>query len=50
MALFSGLSEKLGHVFSKLTNRGRLTELEVKEAMRSGRQLSCCKRFYCQNK
>ena len=34
MALFSGLSEKLGHVFSKLTNRGRLTELEVKEAMR----------------
>lgn len=34
MALFSGLSEKLGHIFSKLTNRGRLTELEVKEAMR----------------
>lgn len=34
MSLFSGLSEKLGHVFSKLTNRGKLTELEVKDAMR----------------
>ncbi len=34
MALFSGLSEKLSHVFTKLTNRGKLTELEIKEAMR----------------
>ena len=34
MALFSGLAEKLNHVFSKLTKRGRLTELEIKTAMR----------------
>ena len=34
MALFSGLGEKLNHVFTKLTNRGKLTELEIKEAMR----------------
>ena len=37
MALFSSLSEKLGHIFSKLTKRGRLTELEIKEAMREVR-------------
>lgn len=34
MALFSSLSEKLSHVFSKLMNRGKLTELEINEAMR----------------
>ena len=34
MALFSNLSEKINHIFSKLTNRGKLTELEIKEAMR----------------
>ena len=34
MAVFSNLSEKLNHVFSKLTKRGKLTELEIKEAMR----------------
>ena len=34
MALFSGLSEKLNHVFSKLTKHGRLTEFEIKTAMR----------------
>ena len=34
MALFSSLSEKLNHIFSKLTKRGKLTELEIKEAMR----------------
>lgn len=34
MALFSGLSEKLNHVFSKLKNRTALTELEIKQAMR----------------
>ena len=34
MALFSSLGEKLNHVFSKLTKRGKLTELEIKEAMR----------------
>ena len=37
MALFSGLSEKLNHVFSKLANRGKLTALEIKEAMREVR-------------
>lgn len=34
MALFGSLGEKLNHVFSKLTKRGKLTELEIKEAMR----------------
>ena len=34
MAIFSGLNEKLNHVFSKLTKHGRLTELEIKTAMR----------------
>ena len=37
MALFSDLSEKLNHVFSKLTKRGKLTALEIKEAMREVR-------------
>lgn len=32
--VFSGLSEKLNHVFTKLTKRGTLTELEIKQAMR----------------
>lgn len=31
---FEGLAEKLQHVFSKLTNRGKLTEVDVKAAMR----------------
>ncbi len=34
MALFEGLNEKLNHIFSKLTKRGKLTELEIKNAMR----------------
>ncbi len=34
MASFGNLSLKLNHVFSKLTKRGKLTELEIKEAMR----------------
>ena len=34
MALFSSLNEKLNHIFSKLTKRGKLTELEIKNAMR----------------
>ena len=34
MSFFSSLGEKLNHVFSKLTKRGKLTELEIKEAMR----------------
>ncbi len=37
MALFSGLSEKLNHVFSKMKNRTALTELEIKQAMREVR-------------
>ncbi len=34
MALFSNLSERLNHIFSKLTKHGKLTALEIKEAMR----------------
>ncbi len=34
MGAFSGLSERLSHIFSKLKDKGRLTELEVKQAMR----------------
>ena len=37
MALFQGLSDKLNHIFSKLTKHGRLTELEIKTAMREVR-------------
>lgn len=34
MALFGTLGEKLNHVFSKITKKGTLTELEIKNAMR----------------
>jgi signal recognition particle subunit SRP54 len=34
MAIFENLSEKLNHAFSKIINRGKLTALEIKEAMR----------------
>ncbi len=34
MALFGSLTEKMSHIFSKLTKRGKLTELEIKDAMR----------------
>ena len=37
MALFSFLSERLNHIFSKLTKHGKLTELEIKGAMREVR-------------
>ena len=37
MGLFSNLSEKLNHIFSTLTKKGRLTELEIKTAMREVR-------------
>lgn len=37
MALFTSLSERFNHIFSKLTKKGRLTELEIKEAMREVR-------------
>ncbi len=34
MALFSNLTEKINHVFSKLRNKGALTEMEIRQAMR----------------
>ncbi|MBE5730991.1 MAG: signal recognition particle protein [Clostridiales bacterium] len=34
MGAFSGLSERLNHIFSKMRSRGKLTELEIKQAMR----------------
>ncbi len=34
MGAFSGLGDKLKHVFSKLTSRGKLDEYEIKQAMR----------------
>lgn len=34
MGLFSGLSDRLNHIFSKMQSRGKLTELEIKQAMR----------------
>ena len=37
MAVFQGLSEKLNHIFTKMTKKGRLTELEIKQAMREVR-------------
>lgn len=37
MSIFSGLSERLNHIFSKLTHKGKLTSLEIKEAMREVR-------------
>ena len=37
MALFGSLSEKINHAFSKLKNKGALSELEIKKAMREVR-------------
>lgn len=37
MGMFGSLSERLNHIFSKLTKRGKLTELEIKQAMREVR-------------
>ena len=37
MAAFSNLTDRIHHVFSKLKNRGALTELEIKQAMREVR-------------
>ena len=34
MGMFSSLNMRLNHIFSHLTKRGKLTELEIKEAMR----------------
>ena len=38
MAFFSSLGEKINHAFSKLTNRGKLTELEIKYGKTNLRQ------------
>ena len=37
MAAFSNLTDRLNHAFAKLRNRGALTELEIKQAMREVR-------------
>lgn len=37
MAAFSNLTDRINHVFAKLKNRGALTELEIKQAMREVR-------------
>ena len=37
MALFGSLSERLNHIFSKLTKRGKPTELEIRSAVREVR-------------
>jgi len=37
LAAFSNLTDRINHVFSKLKNRGALTELEIKQAMREVR-------------
>lgn len=34
MALFGNLSDKLNHIFTKMRSKGRLSELEIKQAMR----------------
>ena len=34
MALFSSLSERIGRIFSKLSSRGKLSEYDIKDAMR----------------
>jgi len=34
VGLFESLGERLNHIFSKLTKHGKLTELEIKQAMR----------------
>lgn len=37
MAIFSGLSDKLNNIFGKLTRRGKLTESDIRQAMREVR-------------
>ena len=34
MSVFENLSDRINHIFSKLRNKGELTELEIKNAMR----------------
>lgn len=31
---FDSLSDKINHIFSKLKNKGKVTELEIKQTMR----------------
>ena len=37
MGAFDGLGTRLNHIFSKMKNKGALTELEIKQAMREVR-------------
>ena len=37
---FEGLADKLGNAFKKLKSKGKLTESDVKEAMREVRSVS----------
>ncbi len=37
MAAFANLTDRINHIFAKLRNRGALTELEIKQAMREVR-------------
>ena len=37
MGLFESLGDRLNHIFSKLKGKGKLTELEIKQAMREVR-------------
>jgi len=37
LSLFESLGDRLNHIFSKLTKHGKLTELEIKQAMREVR-------------
>ncbi|HPD03081.1 MAG TPA: signal recognition particle receptor subunit alpha, partial [Clostridia bacterium] len=34
MALFDNLSDRINHIFSKIRDKSKLTELEIKQAMR----------------
>ena len=34
MSVFESLSDRMNHIYSKLRNKGKLTELEIKQAMR----------------
>ena len=37
MGAFGNLTDRINHVFGKLRNKGALTELEIKQAMREVR-------------
>ena len=42
---FEGLSDKLNNVFKKLKSRGKLSEADVKEAMREVRLALLCREY-----